>query len=160
YMEPGRPWPPELLAERARLMILKPLVMDGIRGGRQLNGFVVIGPPRSGRKSYSYEELRFIQNLVSQITVAIERAQVVDSLERRVRELDVLSQVSQAANFTVSFDDLLELINTQTGKLIQTTHFYIVLQDPTGDELAYAFFLENGERYEDKENKQWLPGHD
>jgi signal transduction histidine kinase len=155
YLEPGRPWPPELVVERARIMILNSLVVVGFRGGNQLNGFVSIGPPRSGAGAYNFESLRFIQSLTRQISVAVERAQVVNSLERRVRELDVLSQVSQAVNFTANFDDLLELISTQADKLIEASHFYIVLRDASTDELYYAFFLEDDERYRERENKRW-----
>lgn len=161
YLEPGQPWNPELIAERSRLMILRALVIAGFRGSRQLNGFAVIAPPRSNNGRYTYEELRFAQNLTAQISVAVERAQVVDSLERRVRELDVLSQVSQAVNFTVEFDDLLELISTQVDKLINASHLYIVMRDAaTPNELYYAFFIENDERYTENEKRRWALGND
>jgi signal transduction histidine kinase len=160
YLEPGLPWPNGLVAERARLLILRTLVIAGFRGAKQLNGFVFISPPLSKTGRYSYEELRFIQNLTAQISVAVERAQVVDSLERRVRELDVLSQVSQAVNFTIEFDDLLELISTQADKLINATHFYIVLRDAAMNELYYAFFLEEDERIREKEDRRWPLGND
>ncbi len=101
-----------------------------------------------------------MQTLTAQISVAVERAQVVESLEHRVRELDVLSQVSQAVNFTVGMDDLLELIYAQTYRLIDATHFYIALHDPDANEVYYAFFLEGGERYTEKENQRWTPGND
>jgi len=165
YLEPGIPWRTELLAERARLMILDAVVLVELRGAKQANGFVVIGAPtigtagRGGRQ-YTHEELRFVQSLTNQISVAVERAQVIDSLERRVRELDVLSQVSQAANFTIEFDDLLELINAQTFRLIDGTHFYIALYDDDRDELFFAFFLEDDTRYADKENVRWKVGRD
>lgn len=160
YLEPGRPWPPELLVERARLLILNTLVIVGLPGSQAVNGFVSIGPPRSGAGEYPYEALRFARNLTQQISVAVERSQVVSSLERRVRELDVLSQVSQAMNFTLDFDDLLELISTQADKLVDSTHFYIVLRDSETDELYYAFFLEDEERYPEKENRRWPMGRD
>jgi signal transduction histidine kinase len=160
YLEPGQPWPPELIPERARLTILKPLIIAALRGRSGLNGFVFIGAPRSGAEVYKFEELRFVQNLISQMAVAVERAQVVDTLESRVRELDVLSQVSQAVNFMVEFDDLLELISTQTDRLIKAPFFYIVLRDLTTEELYFAFFLEEEERNPDKENKRWQPGRD
>ncbi|MBC7814039.1 MAG: GAF domain-containing protein, partial [Burkholderiales bacterium] len=160
YLESGRPWPIELRSERARLMILQPLALAGLGGSSQLNGFIIIGPPRSGEGRYGYEELRFIDNLTNQIAVAVERAQVVGSLENRVRELDVLSQVGQAVNFTLEFDDLLELINAQTSKLIRADYFYIVLREPANDQLYFAFFLENDERYTDKENRRWDLGSD
>ncbi len=156
----GRLWPSDLVAERPRLGILQAFLIIGLRGGAQLNGFVVIGPPRSGSGAYSYEALRFVQNLTRQISVAVERAQVVTSLERRVRELDVLSQVSQAANFSISFDDLLELISTQSGRLIQGSHFYITLRDPLTDDLYHALFIEDDERYRNKETVRWRLGRD
>jgi signal transduction histidine kinase len=165
YLEPGKPWLPELLAERPRLLILNALVLLELRGASEANGFVVVGAPtgtHAGRSSriYTYDELRFLQGMTSQISVAVERAQVIESLERRVRELDALSQVSQAANFTIAFDDLLELINTQAERLVEASHFYIALYDQDRDELSFAFFLENGERYEDKESQRWHLGRD
>ncbi len=164
FLEQGIPWRPELLAERSRLMILDAAALYELRGANQANGFVVIGSPQRGSdrrdRSYTYEELRFVQSLTSQLSVSVERAQVIESLERRVRELDVLSQVSQAANFTIAFDDLLELINTQTTRLIEATHFYIALYDEDQDELYFAFFLEDDVRYHDKENQRWLLGRD
>jgi len=160
YLQPGHPWPSELLSERSRLNILKTLVIARLRGRKELVGFVCISAPRSDANTYQFEELRFIQNITNQMALAVERAQVVESLERRVRELDVLSQVSQAVNFTIEFDDLLELINAQTDKLLEAPHFYIVLRERGTDKLYFAFFLEDYERYRDKENRRWLMGRD
>lgn len=160
YFAPGEPWARDLLVERPRLMILKAMVVVGLRGSRRLLGFVVIAPPRSRAGAYSFEEIRYLQNLTSQMSVAVERAQVVESLEQRVRELDVLSQVSQAVNFTVDFDNLLELISAQSERLVNLSHFYITLRDPNTNELYHAFFLEDGERLNDKENRRWAFGND
>lgn len=153
YLEAGRPWPPEIRGERARLGILHTLLILGLRGSKQFNGFICIGPPKSGRGAYTYEELHFIQSLVNQMAVATDRAQVIVSLERRVQELDALRQVSQAANFAIQFDELLELINTQTNRLIEAGYFYIILRDDKSNELHYAFFQEGWERYADRENQ-------
>lgn len=160
YLEPGQPWHPSAVAERSRLMILETMLLAGLRGANRLTGFVSIAPPRSMKGSYSFEELRFVQTLTTQISVAVERAEVVDSLEHRVRELDVLSQVSQAVNFTIEMDDVLELIYAQTVRLIDATHFYITLRVPETNELYHAFFLENGERYAERENLRWGIGGD
>ncbi len=164
YLEPGQPWNPAAIAERSRLLLLKATVLVGMRGANRLIGFVCIAPPRSmstttaGR--YTVEELRFVQSLTTQISVAVERAQVVEALEHRVRELDVLSQVSQAVNFTLGLDDLLELIYAQTYRLIDATHFYITLRDAVANEIYFAFFLEGGERYTERENRRWNMGND
>lgn len=160
YLEPGKPWPPDLVVERARVKILDALMLVGVQSRASLTALVCISGPRSGRGVYPYEDMRFVQNVVRQVSMAAGRAQVVRSLERRVRELDVLSKVSQAANFTVSFDDLLELINAQVGNLLDLSHLYIVLYEPVTDELTYAFVLENDERYRDRENQRWRAGND
>jgi len=118
YLQAGKPWPPELRVDRARLGIIRVMVIAKMVGTDQINGFVCIGAPLSQANTYNFEELRFISNLVGQLAVAIERDQVIRSLERRVRELDVLSQVGQAVNFTIERDDLIELISAQTLKLI------------------------------------------
>jgi signal transduction histidine kinase len=160
YLEPGQPWLRAAVAERSRLLILKTGVIAGLRGASRLSGFVCVAPPQDASGRYTYEELRYLQSLTAQISVAVERAEVVDSLEHRVRELDVLSQVSQAVNFTIDLNDLLELIYAQTVRLIDATHFYITLRDPATDELYHAFFLEDGERYNERENLRWPLGGD
>jgi signal transduction histidine kinase len=160
YLDPNRPWPITLRGERPRLSILNTMVILGLPGAKQLNGFICVGPPRSERNKYNYEELLFLQNLATQMAIATERSQVVESLERRVQELDVLSQVSQAVNFTINFDDLLELISAQTSKLIEAAYFYIALRDEITNELYFAFFLEDDERYREKEDRRWQMGRD
>ena len=160
YLEPGQQWLPAAVAERSRLQLLQATVLVGMRGANRLIGFACIAPPRSASARYTAEELRFAQTLTTQISVAVERAQVVESLEHRVRELDVLSQVSQAVSFTVGMDDLLELIYAQTYRLIDATHFYIALHDADTNEFYFAFFLEDGERYTEQENQRRMPGND
>ena len=80
---------------------------------------------------------------------------MLNDLQRRVRELDVLSRVSQAVNITLEFDNLLELIHTQSSKVVQADSFYIALYNQLNDTLSYAFYLEGEERIESIENKPW-----
>ncbi|MCU0479667.1 MAG: GAF domain-containing protein [Anaerolineae bacterium] len=160
YLESSRPYPPELRIDKPRLNILQTLVIAALTGDNRLNGFLCIGKPRSGIGSYTYEQLRFITSLSSQLAIGIERANVIRSLERRVRELDVLGQVSQAINFSISLDDLLELVSAQIDKLFESPYFYVVLYEAQQEQLYYAFFLENETRYEQHENLNWLVGND
>jgi len=158
-LQSGIPWHEELWTDRARLTILNANVVAALPGTDRLNGFIILAPPRSA-KQYGFEQIRFINNLISQLSIATERAQVIASLEKRVQELNVLSQVGQAVNFTIEFDDLLELINAQSSRLIDAPCFYIALYDDTSEQLYFAFFLEDDERYSEKENKRWSLGND
>lgn len=160
YLQAGKPWPPELRVDRARLGIIRVMVIAKMLGTDRINGFVCIGAPLSDVNSYNFEELRFINDLVGQLAVAIERDQVIKSLERRVRELDVLSQVGQAVNFTIEQDDLIELISAQTLKLIPSPFFYIALYDTVVQQFHFAFFQEHGDRDTAKENQKWDVGKD
>ncbi|MBN2302988.1 MAG: GAF domain-containing protein, partial [Anaerolineae bacterium] len=126
---------------------------------RALNGFLVIGP-RQGGAPYLYEDLHFIKTLSDQIALAVERTQAIDDLERRVREQDVLSHVSRALNFAIDFDSLLELIFTQTIRVIDVTNFYIALRNPNTDELQYVFYNEGDERVDAMEGRRWRMGLD
>lgn len=148
------PIPSELMPEQARLRVLRAQVLAPLMGANGLNGFLVVSAPKA-RAHYNFEEIRFLNNLANQLAIGTERAQVVASLEQRVRELDVLSQVGQAVNFTIEFDVLLELINAQTSRLVDAPYFYIALYDPTNEQLYYAFFLEGDDRDPNKENQRW-----
>ena len=154
FIEPGRPLPPEMIEEHARLAILRTPLMAPLQGQDRLAGWVAVGSKRSGDR-FTMDDVRFVEALAEQASLAVERAQVIGDLERRVRELDVLSQVSQAVNFTTDPSVLLELIYTQTSKLIDTTNFTIVLHDPETKTLSYAYFVEHDERNELREGERW-----
>ncbi len=154
FLELNKPLPPELIEEHARLAVLRTPALAPLQGQDRLAGWVAIGNKRSG-EPFTIQDLRFIQALAEQASLAVERAQVIGDLERRVRELDVLSQVSQAVNFTADPDVLLELIYAQTSKLIDTTNFYIIMHDPERKGLSHAFFLEGDKRYPEREGRPW-----
>ena len=150
YLEFNKPLPPELVEDHASLAVLRTPIIAPLQGQERLAGWVAVGDRRSGQQ-VTIQDLRFIQALAEQASLAVERAQVIGDLERRVRELDVLSQVSQAVNFSTDPEVLMELIYTQTGKLIDTTNFYIVMNRKEIQALDYVFFLEGHERYEERE---------
>lgn len=160
YLEPNQAWPPELHIDKTRLGVIKVMVIAGLPGDAVLNGFVAIGPPRGREVGYNYEELRFIRGLVGSLSIAIERAAVIETLERSVKELEVMSYVSQAANFTIETEDLMELLSAQTARLTGSPYFYIVLKDTSTDQLYYAFFQEDDDRRTDLEGRRWLMGDD
>jgi len=158
-LEEAAALPLEVVSERAKLAVLGAPMLVGLKGQKALNGFLTIGPRRNGA-AYLFEDKRFIDSLSDQIALAVERAQAVEDLERRVRVQDVLSQVSRALNFAIDFDTLLELIYAQTSRVINAPNFYIALRNPNTDELAYVFFNEGDERDESMEGRRWRIGRD
>ncbi len=159
HLEEGHTPPHEVITSRAQLAVLGAPVLVGLRGQRVLNGFLAVGP-RLGGAPYLHEDLRFIGALGDQMALAVERAQAVGDLERRVQVQDVLSQVSRALNFAIDFDTLLELIYAQTTRVIDAPCFIIALRDPNLDELEYVFYNVGDERRSDIEGRRWRIGHD
>jgi signal transduction histidine kinase len=73
--------------------------------------------------------------------------------ERREAELQALYWITQAVNFTVSVDDIMELIYTQLQRVIPTDDFYIALVNAEEQTLSFAFYVEGEERY--YPNDEW-----
>jgi signal transduction histidine kinase len=141
----------ELQTDQARLTLLGAKVLIPIPGQNKLVGWVALGQRQSGER-YTRRDLEFLEGLCERFSLALERAQVVADLERRVHAMNVLIRISQGLNVTVAFDDILELIYAQTNQVIPTRDFLISLYDPHNDEIYPVFYLENDERIKEKEN--------
>lgn len=148
----GRSLPASLETEKGRLALLGARLFLSMPGDAKATGWIALGPRRSGQP-YTPRDLAFLENLSDQASLAIKRVQTVADLERRVGEMNALTRVSQGVNVTVNFDDVLELIYTQTSQIIPNTHFHITLYDREADHFQYAFCLENGERLQERENR-------
>ncbi len=151
FLEEERTLPSALHNERARLALLGCQLYVPLPGRQVLTGWMALGERLSG-EPYTSSALEFLEALSDQAALAIERAQVVADLERRVREMDVLTRVSQGINFTIAFDDILELIYAQTNQIIPTKDFRITLYDSLSDTLYYTFCLVDDERLVEQEN--------
>ncbi|MCC7361017.1 MAG: GAF domain-containing protein [Anaerolineales bacterium] len=154
YFSPETPLPPALHADRARLALLGAAAYAPLPGQSGLAGWVALGPKLSGQP-FTRDDLRFVAALADQAALAIERAAVISDLERRVRDLNVLSQMSQAVNFTLTYDDLLELIYAQASKVVATRNFYILLPGAPPETFSYAILVEADERDNAQEQQPW-----
>ncbi len=157
YLAPDSPLPDSVLRDRSRIMVLGSRMFVPLKSKDQLVGWLALGNRLSG-DPYQPQDLQFLESLADQSALAIERAMAFDTLEKRVNELNVLSQVSQAVNFSIRFDDLLELVYAQASRVLDLSNFTIIMRDPATDMLTYAFFVENDERDESRENQPWPMG--
>jgi signal transduction histidine kinase len=151
FLQPGHALPEVLRPDQARVEMIGAYLYAPLTGHQQLNGWLALGPKQTGQ-IYSADDLSFLAALTNQTALALERAVVFDDLERRVSELNALSRISQAVNFTLDPDDILELIYTQTSRVIDTRNFYIALADAKRGTMRFAFYVEGNERlYPDDE---------
>lgn len=152
YLDNASVLPQELQAEQSRLALLGARLFIVLPGKERLNGWLALGPRLTGAP-YTPRDLRFLENICDQASVAIERVQTVSTLERRIQEMNALTRVSKGVNVTLTFDDVLELIYAQTAQIIPTSHFHITLYNKDSDYYYYGFCLENNERIDEKENQ-------
>jgi signal transduction histidine kinase len=144
--------PLALKPDSARLSLLGAQLYVPLQGRTRLAGWLALGPRISG-EPYGSRDLNLLEALADQAALAVERAQVVSDLERRVHAMNVLTRISQGVNVTSNFDDILELIYAQTNLIIPVLDFHITLADIDSQILYHVFFLENDERLSERENQ-------
>jgi signal transduction histidine kinase len=152
YLDNLADLPESLKPEQSRIALLGARLFISFPGKEKPNGWLALGA-RLTRQPYSPGDLRFLENICDQASVAIERVQTVAHLERRIQEMNALTRVSQGVNVTLTFDDVLELIYAQTAQIIPTSHFHITLYNKDSDYYYHAFCLENNERIHERENQ-------
>ena len=143
--------PAELKPDQARLDILGTMLFVPLPGSERPMGWLALGARRSG-ETYQGADLTFLDQVSTAAAVAIERAQVVFHLERRVREMNILARIAEGVNVTVAFDDILELIYAQTDQVLPVDEFHITLYNKENDYYYFAFCLESDDRLIPREN--------
>ncbi len=143
--------PPELAADLARMTLLRAVLYVPLPGTERLVGFLALGP-RADRL-YGGAEADFLENIGRQAALAIERAQTVSDLERRLDQLDTLARLARGVNVTIVFDDLLELLYAQVVRLVKAHYFRILLWDESSRQLRFAFVVDGEERLSEKEGE-------
>ncbi|NTV36467.1 MAG: GAF domain-containing protein, partial [Anaerolineaceae bacterium] len=134
-----------LKADSTRLRLLGATLIVPLIGSKQLAGWMAFGPRKSGEE-YSLKELSFLDKLANQATMAIERAQVLENMEKRVKAMNVLARVAQGVNVTITMDDLFELIYAQTTQILPADDFQISLTNSMSGKLVQEFNVEKDER--------------
>ncbi|MDI6768832.1 MAG: GAF domain-containing protein [Anaerolineales bacterium] len=176
--------PARLQSEKVRLALLGAQLFIPLSGNERLIGWLALGAPRSADRvgaalpeghrdsvssskgaehrvgavrNYTGQDITFLNLLGEQAALAIERAQVVFDLERRLREMNILARVAQGVNITMAFDDILELFYAQTKQILPLDDLHLTLYDKANNYFYFAFCLENDHRLTDRENIPLLP---
>ncbi len=95
--------------------------------------------------------LRLLTTIAGQAAIAFQNASLFQERERRINELAVLNEVSQALSSTLELDQLLQTLYQQVSRLMDTTNFYIALYDEERDEITFPFVVDPEQR------EDWQP---
>ncbi|MFQ5398218.1 MAG: GAF domain-containing protein [Anaerolineae bacterium] len=145
-------WPPALRDNREAVRALDAAVIVPLSSGKELLGWLTLSH-KPDNEHYTPAELAYLSALADQTIIGLERANVIHSLEARVAELNLLSQFSQYLNFTIDFDDLLELAFTNFQRLLGVEDFYVTWRDPDTRQAHTAFCVEGNERHHEREGE-------
>ncbi|MCC7119255.1 MAG: GAF domain-containing protein [Anaerolineales bacterium] len=151
YLDNAVSLPAALQSEQARVALLGARLFITLPGKERPGGWLALGARLSG-KPYTPADLKFLETICDQASIAMERVQTISHLERRIQEMNALTRVSQGVNVTLTFDDVLELIYAQTAQIIPTSHLHITLYEKNSDYYYYGFCVENNERIPSREN--------
>jgi PAS domain S-box-containing protein len=92
---------------------------------------------RSGiNTEFASKELEFLTSLARQAAVAIENARLYNETQRRLKELEIINQVSTSLRTTQSLEEMLPILLNETLQLSNTPHGSIWLYDHTNDKLV------------------------
>ncbi len=137
--------PADLFGDRARLFTLGARSVVALRKSGHLAGFVVLGPQARGR-DYTEEDL-------SQLRAWAGRAMAADSGEKNasVDPRNALFPISRIIHSAADLDVLLELLQSQTLRLVPARSFRIALAGDVPAALSYAYYSEDGMRRKARE---------
>jgi GAF domain-containing protein len=84
----------------------------------------------------------------NQAAIAIHNSRLFNESLRRRSELQVINEIGQTLTSGIrkKEDEILELIYSQTRRLMDADNMFIVLYDETEDQISYKLVMENGVR--------------
>jgi signal transduction histidine kinase len=151
FLGDGSKLPDNLLVDQARLAVLKAELFVPIRGGSGMVGWLALGARQSG-EPYSTHDMGYLEALCDQASLALERSQVVSALERRIHEMDTISNVAKGINQKSAFDELLDMFYSKTRSLVPTVDFRITLNTGPGENFHHVFYVADNQRIANREN--------
>jgi signal transduction histidine kinase len=144
-------------AEQARLELLSAKAMIPLKSRERLLGWIALCQA-DGQGGESMKNLPRLEKLSRQAATALERIQIEEAMQRRLREMDVLIRVAQGVNVTLALDDIFELIFAQTAHIISFNRFRIILFGQPANQAVVVFSVRGNERLSEEE-KTILEAH-
>ncbi|MBN2379037.1 GAF domain-containing protein [candidate division WOR-3 bacterium] len=90
--------------------------------------------------TYTERDMELMQLVANQAAQAVENARSYSDLEHSLTELSVFSEVGRALGATLNLDELIEVIYTQTSRVMDTQSFYIALHNEEDNTVEFPLF--------------------
>lgn len=92
------------------------------------------------------EDRASIEGIVEQAAVRLQNARLYAQSELRAEEMAALNEMSQVLTAQRDVDAVLETVYRFASRLMDTSNFYVALQEPGETLLRFPIFIQDGER--------------
>ncbi|MBN1936352.1 MAG: GAF domain-containing protein [Anaerolineae bacterium] len=94
------------------------------------------------------EDIPIMYTLADQVAIAIANARLFEEKEQRIRELNVLVNIGQSLCNVTYTAQLLELVRTQVGTLLDVSNIFVALYNPQEATIYFPLAYDDGARLE------------
>ncbi len=155
YLGSTDKFPDDLLVDQARIAVLQAELFVPMLGQAGMIGWLALGSKGSG-EPYSIDDIHHLELICDQVSIAIERSQVITVLEKRIHDMDTITKVAEQVNQELALDNLLEMFYRETRSLVPTVDFRITLKAELGDVFHHVFYISDNNRLVRRENQPFL----
>ena len=115
-----------------------------LKAGERVRGVmnIAFGQPHQ----FDENELRVLELLADQATIALENARMFGETRRHAERLAVVNRIASAVNQTLDMDKLVDVIYREVAATFNPDAFFIALYDPVKNELDYRIDVDQGVR--------------
>jgi PAS domain S-box-containing protein len=108
-------------------------------------GMLEIGSS-TDKRIFSREEQQLVKQVVDQLSLALENANLFQQTQVRAEELAILNEMGQAFTANLDVGAIIENIYIFSSRLLDTYNFYIALYDSDTDEVTFPLSIDYGKR--------------
>jgi diguanylate cyclase (GGDEF)-like protein len=96
--------------------------------------------------SFTMGEKEVISLFASFANVAISNATSFEERQREIRALEALNLIGQKISSVSDFESLVEVVYSETSKIMKTENFYLALYNAEVNEIRFILYVEEGKR--------------
>lgn len=119
----------EISTPQIKSFLVVPLIIKGqVRGILNVNSTI--------ENAFTEDNMRTLSTFASQVAVAIENSRSYELMEKKIKELSMLFEVSRTITSTLDLDNVLELIVSISGQLMDAKVSFLRLLNEASGELV------------------------
>lgn len=96
--------------------------------------------------SFTREEKEIISLFASFANVAISNATSFEERQKEIRALEALNLIGQKISSVSDFESLVEVVYSETSKIMKTENFYLALYNAEANEIRFILYVDEGKR--------------